>query len=635
MWKNFKENLSQMASEVLETVEELDPKAHREEDEEGDSSPAVSGSSRSQQAGRGFHSRRRSEDGFQNFDHRSWRNRDYKERNGVGADDFGDYESRLLESQRKCQDLANREKELLDQMRGKEQAFRDLDNSHRTAQQELERLTIELEKARLELHSFQQSGSLGNHDERTATQPDAEKLQRELQERDETISQIRESISALTTERSLFQAEKEQLKKALDSRELELQQQAASAEKTTSEPEVFQIEMLRAQAQQADVLSVQLQTAEEILENERNDSRKKLEAVTLEKDKALNNLNRLKQHLLDKENADSEKMDRDSEQIAILEGKFSATCARVIQLEQALAQALSSQTDTSKRLNEDLQASKVEIESLKSKLVNSYSVLEARNKEIANLQVALGQYYAETDAKERLQRELNTAKEDLRKFSDSLEAAKRMVEVVEAQKKEAVEKLHIEERKGLENQQKTQKMQEDMIRLRRALEESMIRLNRMSSDSDYSVDRRIVIKLLVTYFERGHNREVLDLMARMLGFSDDDKRRVGLAHQNSGKPGVMRSVFGLPGRVVGGILSGGNDNSSFTTSNDQSFADLWIDFLLKESEEREKAQNSGLAARSPQSDFHSSAFNTGFESDGGLEADISGVRGHRRVYSKS
>lgn len=44
-------------------------------------------------------------------------------------------------------------------------------------------------------------------------------------------------------------------------------------------------------------------------------------------------------------------------------------------------------------------------------------------------------------------------------------------------------------------------------------------------------------------------------MVRMLGFSDDDKQRIGVAQQGSGK-GVVRGVLGLPGRLVGGILGG-------------------------------------------------------------------------------
>lgn len=46
-------------------------------------------------------------------------------------------------------------------------------------------------------------------------------------------------------------------------------------------------------------------------------------------------------------------------------------------------------------------------------------------------------------------------------------------------------------------------------------------------------------------------------MVRMLGFSDEDKQRIGVAQHGAGK-GVVRGVLGLPGRLVGGILGGGS-----------------------------------------------------------------------------
>ena len=47
----------------------------------------------------------------------------------------------------------------------------------------------------------------------------------------------------------------------------------------------------------------------------------------------------------------------------------------------------------------------------------------------------------------------------------------------------------------------------------------MKRISLLNSDSNAMVDRRIVVKLLVTYFQRGQSPELLDLMARMLGLS--------------------------------------------------------------------------------------------------------------------
>lgn len=56
-------------------------------------------------------------------------------------------------------------------------------------------------------------------------------------------------------------------------------------------------------------------------------------------------------------------------------------------------------------------------------------------------------------------------------------------------------------------------------------------------------------------------------MVRMLGFSDEDKQRIGVAQQGAGK-GVVRGVLGLPGRLVGGILGGGSAGSPLNMASE-------------------------------------------------------------------
>ncbi|GFY83217.1 golgin Putative 4 [Actinidia rufa] len=81
--------------------------------------------------------------------------------------------------------------------------------------------------------------------------------------------------------------------------------------------------------------------------------------------------------------------------------------------------------------------------------------------------------------------------------------------------------------------------------------------------------------VLVTYFQRNHSKEGLDLMVRMLGFSDEDKQRIGGARQGTGK-GVVRGVLGLPGWLVGGILGGGS-----TEANGNMASENQVSFLLQ------------------------------------------------------
>ncbi|XP_059456767.1 golgin candidate 3-like isoform X2 [Corylus avellana] len=325
---------------------------------------------------------------------------------------------------------------------------------------------------------------------------------------------------------------------------------------------------------------------------------KDLKETRHERDKALHELARLKQHLLEKESEESEKMDEDSKIIEQLRENNEYQRAQISYLEKALKVAIANQEEIKTGNSNEIQKSKEIIDDLNRKLANCMTAIDAKNLELLNLQTALGQYYAEIEAKEHLEGDLARAREASAKLSKLLEDADQREEVSKGEKEEILAKLSQAEKTLAEWKIRVNKLEEDNAKLRRAVEQSMTRLNRMSVDSDYLVDRRIVIKLLVTYFQRNHSKEVLGLMVRMLGFSDEDKQRIGAAQQVAGK-GVVRGVLGLPGRLVGGILGGGSAESpANAASENHSFADLWVDFLLKETEERERrelAHNGGMS----------------------------------------
>ncbi|XP_051187074.1 golgin candidate 3 isoform X2 [Lolium perenne] len=334
------------------------------------------------------------------------------------------------------------------------------------------------------------------------------------------------------------------------------------------------------------------------VKEEMDSLKKALQDTSHERDRALQNLSRLKQHLLDKDLEDQEKMDEDSKVIEELRVICEQQRGHIVQLERALKIEMAKQEESKKIINDEHLRSNEQIEDLKYKLANCMNALESKDVELVNLQTALGQYYAESEAKDRIGGDLAMAKEELAKLSQSLMVANQAIEVSRREKDQTVAKLSQAERMLADGKRSMQKLEDDNSRLRRALEQSMTTVNRMSLDSDNSVDRRIVIKLLVTYFQRNHSKEVLDLMVRMLGFSEEDKQRIGSAQSNAGK-GVVRGVLGLPGRLVGGIVGGNSVGKSTHASQDnqESFADLWVDFLLKETEEREKQKASEAAAR--------------------------------------
>ncbi|KAJ0246499.1 Golgin candidate 3 [Hirschfeldia incana] len=323
-----------------------------------------------------------------------------------------------------------------------------------------------------------------------------------------------------------------------------------------------------------------------------------LKETRRERDKARQELNRLKQHLLEKETEESEKMDEDSQLIEELRQTNEYQRSQISQLERALKQAMANQEEN--RLSNDNQNRKLKetIDDLNLKLTNCLRTIESKNVELLNLQTALGQYYAEIEAKEHFERELLVAKDEMMKLNARLKDADERSESSNKEKEDLTAKLVQAEKVAAEWKSRVSKVEEDNAKVRRVLEQSMTRLNRMSVESDNLVDRRIVIKLLVTYFQKNHSKEVLDLMVRMLGFSEEDKERIGVAQQGGGGKGVVRGVLGLPGRFVGGILGGksAGSHANAAASDNQSFADLWVDFLLKDAEERERREAEEAAA---------------------------------------
>lgn len=420
--------------------------------------------------------------------------------------------------------------------------------------------------------------------------PDSKELQNEL---NRSLSELRR----LQTEVSRNNLEKEQnesqesLKSTLQ--RLERENHELMTEKNELEERLnsfLKNKPERNNADGSDILYASKNDQNEVkMASQINELEGKLKEIMKERDKALQELSRLKQHLLDKEHEDEDKMDEDCKIIEELKKRIEYQRAQILRVENALIQERTKGEELNKLKLDEFHQSNETINGLKQKLANLMSIVDSKNIELQNLQTVLGQYYAESEAKERFGRELAVAREESGKYSELLNVANHCLEISKRENEEISARLSQTERLLSESKRSLHKLEEDNTKLRHALEQSMTTLNRMSLDSDNYVDRRIVIKLLVTYFQRNHSKEVLDLMVRMLGFPEEDKRRIGAAQNSAGK-GVVRGVLGLPGRLVGGILGGNTALPSSGSSEHQSFADLWVDFLLKETEERERRE---------------------------------------------
>ncbi|XP_022147161.1 golgin candidate 3 isoform X2 [Momordica charantia] len=446
-------------------------------------------------------------------------------------------------------------------------------------QEEMNSLQMNKDKA-----SFEMSSILRELNEKKL---EVKELQVDLNRRESTKSDddvegLKRIIAKLEKEKSTLEMEKNELEDVL-----EKSRKSSSVETPSSSLEM----MNRHLGSSSEKLgSSGISPGKEDMDLSLQKLKKDMKEIQQERDKARHELSRLKQHLLEKESEESEKMDEDSRVIEELGQNNEYQRAQILHLEKSLNQAITTQKEVEISSNNELQKSKEIIDDLNRKLANYMSIIDSKNVELLNLQTALGQYYAEIEAKEHLESDLVREREEEAKLSRMLKDANQREDALKKDTEEISAQLSLAERALAEWKSRVNKLEEDNSKLRRALDQSMTRLNRMSVDSDYLVDRRIVIKLLVTYFQRNHSKEVLDLMVRMLGFSEDDKQRIGAARQGPSK-GVVRGVLGFPGRLVGGILGGGSaETPTNMASENQSFADLWVDFLLKENEEREKRE---------------------------------------------
>ncbi|KAG0629532.1 hypothetical protein M758_1G110700 [Ceratodon purpureus] len=413
----------------------------------------------------------------------------------------------------------------------------------------------------------------------------AKELEEVLLERDTVSKKVEEVL-----------LERDALSKKMEEVLLERDALSKRLEEALQEPNILSKKIEEVQ-QEPDTLSKKM---EEVLQ-ERDSLLKKVEEVSIARDKAVQNLGRLRQNLLDMESSTSEKMDNDSILIGDLELRLKTAEDLVGQLQQALAKSQDDLAQANRNNDSKSRDTNDEIQLLKQRLQACSEALESKDMELANLQSALGQYYAESDAQERLESELRAVREMNARLSRDLKIAEGTIDLKSKELETVTKKLGSADALNEEQRLTMHKLQQDVLKLRAALEQSITSLNRMSSDSDFYVDRRIVIKLLVTYFQRHHSREVLDLMVRMLGFSEEDKRRVGMAQQNARGGGMVRSVFGVPGRIVGGILGSSDPDTSprAAPGDNQSFADMWIDFLLKETQERERRERGEAPPLSP------------------------------------
>lgn len=210
--------------------------------------------------------------------------------------------------------------------------------------------------------------------------------------------------------------------------------------------------------------------------------------------------------------------------------------------------------------------------------------VSARDAELRNLQAALGELTFESEAADRMRGEVRSAQRQVDDLQHQLQQSAEQVQSAQQAQAQA-QQLAADASSSTQEQQRIEKqLQDEAAMLRRALNESMRRVESLSDEGLVQVDRRIVVKLLVTFFEKGQSQEVLSLMARILAFTDEDKARVGLT----------RPRKGVLSRVAGALSL---SNSRSKQAADDSLADQWLDFLIQQADAADAAETAASVSK--------------------------------------
>jgi len=341
----------------------------------------------------------------------------------------------------------------------------------------------------------------------------------------------------------------------------------------------------RARGEDSTRLSQKLMDAETIKNRFQSQLRECREALeTKEKE-----LKRLREHLLDVEEAE----DRDE-----------------MSIEERVE-------EEKRRVEEKFEK---EVERLSMQLMEKEDGLNRKIKEVENLNRALGSFYADQEQMDGRTNEAKEARQKLRETMELLEKKTMEMEELERKRGRAEEKFKDASRKCAEATAQSTK-------LRVALTQAIKKIARLSSSSDgcedgeneVFIDKSVITKLLVTYFERNFSEEVLELMSRLLNMEDSQREAIVLGARRA--TGVISKVARAPlgiargvGKAFGAISGVGLRVVGATGENAEvPVADLFIDFLLKEAEEElnnndastaeeEEKENSTPLPKSPSSE---------------------------------
>ncbi|GAM18300.1 hypothetical protein SAMD00019534_014750 [Acytostelium subglobosum LB1] len=270
-------------------------------------------------------------------------------------------------------------------------------------------------------------------------------------------------------------------------------------------------------------------------------------------------------------------------------------------------------------LNEQLKKSTKELARLRQYLMEveeNHTITDLENEEkITSLQNQLNHMIelnksirSDEQSSDKLQHELDEKEEELRRTTTALNNLQSVLEQFQADQEAAIQTELVsanqkikasqqeinrlqQDRQALEQLQQTyqqaqntitelthrisikeqeyQTLRSDIEPLKVAFDRNINRLSDLCLQEQESVDKRIVSKLFLTYFNVKGNKksDVLELIAKILNFNDEDKITIGLAKRQWS----LIPFFG--------------NGTTPEQQGEKSLTDMWIEFLLKEAGE--------------------------------------------------
>lgn len=232
--------------------------------------------------------------------------------------------------------------------------------------------------------------------------------------------------------------------------------------------------------------------------------------------------------------------------------------------------------------------------------------------ELTNLSRVLEQFQLDRDAEQAAHdaelREVNAELADARARLQALEATS--VDAARGAVKDEVEALRARAERA---ERVAVVAQQEKAMLRKALDDTVSQVESFK-DSDL-VDRRFVSQLLVTYVSRPHDsKEVLTLMSRILGFTKEQRVKIGIEKAPRNKS-LYEAIFGAATEEPAAAAVRGADAAAPT----KSLGEAWVDFLVSEVDDKSATDNGGGGGEG--------------RADGGSGAGAGAAKGERAIAS--